>query len=156
MSVIMNIVSDNMRLIRDNKRLSQKEVALSVGIPQGQYSRIENGKVEPSLSTLEKLTNFFGISMAELFQTNKQLINTNPDPVNLPLLEKVKMLDLLDKDEQTALLKLIDIAITKKMLKDSLTNLVASADATLDSPTFNALKLKTKGFQFNREEANAR
>jgi transcriptional regulator with XRE-family HTH domain len=145
-----------MRLIRDNKRLSQKEVALSVGIPQGQYSRIENGKVEPSLSTLEKLTNFFGISMAELFQTNKQLINTNPDPVNLPLLEKVKMLDLLDKDEQTALLKLIDIAITKKMLKDSLTNLVASADATLDSPTFNALKLKTKGFQFNREEANAR
>ena len=152
----MNIVSDNMRLIRDNKRLSQKEVALSVGIPQGQYSRIENGKVEPSLSTLEKLTNFFGISMAELFQTNKQLINTNPDPVNLPLLEKVKMLDLLDKDEQTALLKLIDIAITKKMLKDSLTNLVASADATLDSPTFNALKLKTKGFQFNREEANAR
>jgi hypothetical protein len=66
------------------------------------------------------------------------------------------MLDLLDKDEQTALLKLIDIAITKKMLKDSLTNLVASADATLDSPTFNALKLKTKGFQFNREEANAR
>jgi transcriptional regulator with XRE-family HTH domain len=61
----MNIVSDNMRLIRDNKRLSQKEVALSVGIPQGQYSRIENGKVEPSLSTLEKLTNFFGISMAE-------------------------------------------------------------------------------------------
>jgi transcriptional regulator with XRE-family HTH domain len=156
MSVIMNIVADNMRLFRDNKHLSQKEVALSVGIPQGQYSRIENGIVEPSLSTLEKLTNFFGISMAELFQSNKQVINTNPDPVNLPLLEKVKMLDLLDKDEQTALLKLIDMAITKKMLKDSLTNLVASADAPLDSPTFNAIKLKTKDFQFNREEANAR
>lgn len=161
MTVIMNIIADNMRLFRDSKHLSQKEVALSVGIPQGQYSRIENGKVEPSLSTLEKLANFFGISMAELFQTNKQVINTNPrmdipDPVNLPLMEKVKMLDLLDKDEQTALLKLIDMAITKKMLKDSLTNLVASADAPLDLPTFNAIKLKTKGFQFNREEANAR
>lgn len=156
MTVLMNIVADNMRLFRDNKQLSQKEVALSVGIPQGQYSRIENGKVEPSLSTLEKLTNFFGISMADLFQTNKQVINTNPDPVNLPLLEKVKMLDLLDKEEQTALMKLIDMAITKKMLKDSLTNLVASADAPLDSPTFNAIKLKTKGFQFDREEANAR
>ena len=79
MSVIMNVVADNMRLFRDNKHLSQKEVALSVGIPQGQYSRIENGIVEPSLSTLEKLTNFFGISMAELFQSNKQVINTNPD-----------------------------------------------------------------------------
>ena len=152
----MEIIADNMKLFRDNKHLTQKEVALRVGIPQGQYSRIENGKVEPSLSTLEKLTDFFGISMAELFQTNKQVINTNPDPVNLPLLEKVKMIDLLDKDEQTALLKLIDMAITKKMLKDSLTNLVASADAPLDSPTFNAIKLKTKDFQFNREEANAR
>jgi transcriptional regulator with XRE-family HTH domain len=154
MSVIMEIIADNMKLFRDNKHLTQKEVALRVGIPQGQYSRIENGKVEPSLSTLEKLTDFFGISMAELFQTNKQVINTNPDPVNLPLLEKVKMIDLLDKDEQSALLKLIDMAITKKMLKDSLTNLVASADAPLDSPTFNAIKLKMKGFQFNREEAN--
>lgn len=166
MTVIMNIVAVNMRLFRDNMHMSQKEVALSVGIPQGQYSRIENGKVEPSLSTLEKLTNFFGISMADLFQSrtlpaNKQDINTispmdNSEPVNLPLLEKVKMLDLLDKDEQTALLKLIDMAITKKMLKDSLANLVASADVPLDSPTFNAIKLKTKGYQFNREEANAR
>jgi transcriptional regulator with XRE-family HTH domain len=156
MTAIINIVAYNMRLFRDKKHLSQKEVALSVGIPQGQYSRIENGKVEPSLSTLEKLTNFFDISMADLFQTSKQVINTHPDPVNLPLLEKVKLLDLLDKDEQTALLKLIDMAITKKMLKDSLTNLVASADSPLDLPTFNAIKLKTKGFQFNREEANAR
>jgi transcriptional regulator with XRE-family HTH domain len=75
MTVIMNIVADNMRLFRDNKHLSQKEVALSVGIPQGQYSRIENGKIEPSLSTLEKLTNFFGIPMAELFQTKDSLTN---------------------------------------------------------------------------------
>jgi hypothetical protein len=35
----------------------------------------------------------------------------------------------LDKDEKTALLKLNVMAITKKMLKDFLTNLVASADA---------------------------
>ena len=48
------------------------------------------------------------------------------------------------------------MAITKKMLKDSLANLVASADVPLDLPTFNAIKLKTKGYQFNREEANAR
>ncbi len=161
MTVIMNIVADNMRLFRDSKHLSQKEVALGVGIAQGQYSRIENAKIEPSLSTLEKLTNFFGIPMAELFQNHKQLANINPSmdmtgDMNLPLLEKVKMLDLLDKDEQAALLKLIDIAISKKMLKDALTNLVASSDTPLASPTFNAIKLKTKGFVFNREEANAR
>jgi hypothetical protein len=61
----------------------------------------------------------------------------------------------LDKDEQTALLKLIFMATTKKMLKVSLTNLVPSADAPLDSATFDDIKFKTKGFQFNREETYA-
>jgi transcriptional regulator with XRE-family HTH domain len=39
-------LSDKIRAYRTSKNFSQKEVALSIGIDQAQYSRIESGKVE--------------------------------------------------------------------------------------------------------------
>ena len=42
-------LADKIRAYRTSKNLSQKEVALSIGIDQAQYSRIESGKVEPTL-----------------------------------------------------------------------------------------------------------
>jgi hypothetical protein len=44
----------------------------------------------------------------------------------LPLFEKIKIIDTLDDDEKNALLKLIDMAVSKKKLKDNLSNLIAS------------------------------
>ncbi|MCB9309313.1 MAG: helix-turn-helix transcriptional regulator [Lewinellaceae bacterium] len=51
--------------MRDFKSLSQKEVCADSGVPKGQYSRIENGKVEPSISTLEKLNSVFDVTILE-------------------------------------------------------------------------------------------
>ena len=50
----MNI-ADKIKTARTNKGLSQKEIAITIGIDQAQYSRIESGKVEPTLSSLEKM-----------------------------------------------------------------------------------------------------
>ena len=44
--------------------------------------------------------------------------------VNLSLLEKVKLIDKLAPDEQQALLKMIDLAISNKRMKDNLSNLI--------------------------------
>jgi transcriptional regulator with XRE-family HTH domain len=120
MNSIVTIISDNIKRLRELKNLSQKEVALSVGIPQGQYSRIENGKVEPTISTLEKFAKMFQVSISELFKSNQL-----EEQLNLPLMEKIKMMDKLDTDEKEALLKIIDAMISKKILKDNLANLVA-------------------------------
>ena len=48
------------------------------------------------------------------------------DEVNLSILEKVKLIDALDKDEKNCLLKMIDIAIAKKRMKDNLSNLMSA------------------------------
>jgi len=42
----------------------------------------------------------------------------------LSILEKVKLIDTLETDEKACLLKMIDIAIAKKRMKDRLTNLI--------------------------------
>ena len=119
MSKINSMISANIKRLRKLKGFSQKEVCLTVGIPQGQYSVIENGKVVPTIPTLEKLAKVFEVSVSEFFKDDSA-----EEVANLPLLEKIKLIDQLDKDEQEALLKLIDIAISKKKLKDNLSNLI--------------------------------
>jgi transcriptional regulator with XRE-family HTH domain len=120
MSKTVDLISANIKRLRELKDLSQKEVAAASKMPQGQYSRIENGKVEPSVSTLEKLAKVFEVSLAEFFKSN----DPNAD-VNLPLLDKIKLIDTLGKDEQQALFKMIDLAIANKKMKDNLHQLLA-------------------------------
>lgn len=113
-------ISSNIKKLRELKDLSQKEVSAASGVPQGQYSRIENAKVEPSISTLEKLAAVFEVSLSEFF-------NNSPldEDINLSILEKVKMIDTLQDDEQSALIKMIDLAIANKKMKDSLKAMIA-------------------------------
>jgi len=85
MSSIVVIVSDNIKRLRELKNLSQKEVALSIGVPQGQYSRIENGKVEPTISTLKKFAKVFEVSIAELLKSNQL-----EEQLTRPCLKKLK------------------------------------------------------------------
>lgn len=44
--------------------------------------------------------------------------------VNLPLLEKIRLIDTLDKDERKAIETIIDIAISRKHLKASIAGLI--------------------------------
>jgi len=44
---------------------------------------------------------------------------------NLPLMQKIKMIDILASDEQQALFKMIDLAFTNKRMKDNLQTLIA-------------------------------
>lgn len=115
----VGLVAKNIRRLRNVKQLSQKKVCADSGVPQGQYSRIENGKVEPSISTLEKLASVFEVEVAEFFKSDDL-----EQEVNLPLLQKIKMIDTLGPDEQQALFKMIDLALANKRMKDNLQTLI--------------------------------
>lgn len=116
----MEAIADNIKKLRKIKDMSQKEVAIGVGIPQGQYSRIESGKVVPTIPTLQRIAAVFQVSVADLVKESNEV-----DEVNLPLLEKIKLIEQLEEDERNALLKIIDVALSKKKLKDNLTGLIA-------------------------------
>jgi len=120
MTRTVELIAANIKRLREIKELSQKEVSAKTKIPQGQYSRIENGKVEPSVSTLEKLGKVFEVSISEFFRSNNL-----EDELNLPMMEKIKMIDALGKNEQSAIFTMIDMAIANKKLKDNLSQLIA-------------------------------
>lgn len=52
--------------LRKNKKISQYEIANFLDVTQTTYNRYETGKSEPSLETLVKLANYFGITLDEL------------------------------------------------------------------------------------------
>jgi transcriptional regulator with XRE-family HTH domain len=116
----VELIAKNIRRLRDVKHLYQKEVCADSGVPQGQYSRIENGKVEPSISTLEKLASVFELDIAEFFKSDDL-----EQEVNLPLMQKIKMIDTLASDEQKVLSKMINLALANKRMKDNLQTLIA-------------------------------
>lgn len=115
-------IADNIKRLRTLKKLSQKEVAMAINMDQPQYSRIESGKVEPTLTTLEKIAGVFEISVSELIKENNEL----DKEINLPLLEKVKLVDTLEDKEKQSILTIIDMALAKKRFKDNLSNLLTT------------------------------
>lgn len=60
------IFCSNVERIRKEKGLSQKELADRMGIGQTRLSRIENGKVEPGLLTVNLLARGLEVSPVEL------------------------------------------------------------------------------------------
>lgn len=120
MTRTLKLIIANIQRLRELKGFSQKEVAAAMGIPQSQYSRIENGKGEPTITSLEKIAKALDVSITEFLKST-----AGDDELNLPLIEKFKIVDHLDKDEKKAIYTIIDIAIAKKRMKDNLTTMMA-------------------------------
>lgn len=116
----MNI-SDNIRKIRIAKKLSQKEVILNAGLDTAQYSRIENNKTEPSLTTLEKITKALGVSFSELFAISEDNLYLKDADIKT-VIGKVALIETLPEEESEAIYTLLDALIIKKKLKDTLSN----------------------------------
>ncbi len=88
-----------------------------------QYSRIEGGKTDPSFSAVVRMAKALGVELTELFQANEIFKEVNSK--NRTLMEKISLVDTLGKDEQQAIFKMIDIAVSNKKLKDNLAQLIA-------------------------------
>ena len=62
----MNKFSQNLRFLRESEKLKQTELAEKIGITQRKVSYLENGTVEPNLTDLCNIADFFEISIDEL------------------------------------------------------------------------------------------
>ncbi|AXU71531.1 TPA: helix-turn-helix transcriptional regulator [Clostridioides difficile] len=62
---------NNLKELRTERNLKQKDVALKVGITTSYYGMIESGTRVPSLAIAIKLSKCFGVSIEKIF------LNTN-------------------------------------------------------------------------------
>ncbi len=61
------IVGKNIQKIRESKGISQQELAAKCNFEKSNMSRLEAGRVNPTLSTLEKVAKALDVSLTELF-----------------------------------------------------------------------------------------
>lgn len=58
----------NIRRIRTKEELSLDDLAKKLKVDKAYMSRLENGKKNPTLSTLTKLAEVLGVTIARLFK----------------------------------------------------------------------------------------
>jgi transcriptional regulator with XRE-family HTH domain len=110
-------VGENIKKLRKEKGLQQKQIAIELGIDQSNYNKIENGKREPSLDLLNKLAGLFGVSVDDILNPNKEL----PKEVTVEdktTTEQVRLIQQLDDEDKHVIFKMIDTMLTKKKFKD--------------------------------------
>jgi transcriptional regulator with XRE-family HTH domain len=119
------ILADNIKKIREEKGLMQKEVALHIGVDKSTYSKIEKGLREVTVAELQK--------MAELFNTSiDKIVNFDggiPAEVILEdknTIEQMRLIQQLDDEDKTTVLKIIDKMLTTKKFKDFFNKNVAA------------------------------
>ncbi|MBE6062825.1 MAG: helix-turn-helix transcriptional regulator [Clostridium butyricum] len=63
-------VGSNIKRIRKNKKLSQKDMAKILNIPSSTYSNYENNNREPSAELLKKVAQILGVDLSDLLSIN--------------------------------------------------------------------------------------
>ncbi len=61
-------LGQNLRKIRTKKKMTQGDLASALNVDRAYISNIENGRMNPTLSTLEKISQALGISSSELLK----------------------------------------------------------------------------------------
>lgn len=119
-------INERIRAIRQEKGLSQEEVAEKLNISSNGYGDIERGKTDIKLSRLLKLADIFEMNLSEFLElerkSNISVIfnahrNNSQNSVNMQLpSDEVKTLKFIieQKDKEIALLKkIIDLIEAK-------------------------------------------
>lgn len=66
----MNPFPDNLRLLRNKKNMSQRQLAEELNISRGAIASYEGlKKIQPSFNTLIKISEFFEVSIDNLLKT---------------------------------------------------------------------------------------
>jgi len=80
------VISDRLRALREEKKLSQGDIEKRTGLLRCYISRVENGHTVPAIETLEKMARAMEIPMYQLFYDGEE-------PPKLPNLPKRKSSD---------------------------------------------------------------
>lgn len=109
MSDIQQILSTNLKTIRKEKKIYQKDIERRSGILASTYSRIENMEVAPNLGSIEKIAEALEVSVAELFQSR--------EITDKSIAQKLQMIDDLSKYNRSVVDILLDSIIEKDKLE---------------------------------------
>ena len=108
-------LSDKIKKLRKDRRLSQAELAEKLNIHVTHVSRIETERYTPSLDLLRKLAEVFEVTTDYLVFDNIENLG-HIDLKDKTLFEKMKLVDNLDEKDRSIIHGVIDAFLVKKQM----------------------------------------
>lgn len=109
----MESIGKNIKKIREEKGLMQKEVAAIANMQASNYSKIENGQRDISVEALDKIATFFGMTVDEVIHLEDRKTITPVKVLDKTANEKVQLISQLDEEDKSAVYRIIDGMLTK-------------------------------------------
>lgn len=95
--------------LRNEKRLSQRDIAKLFNVSQGTYNNWENARTQPSLEQLIALADFFDVSVDYLIGKDDYYPSANPGvTLNDKQRRMLALFDEHDEEYQNALIRLLE------------------------------------------------
>ena len=115
--IITMSLADNIKKLREDKGLMQKEVAAEIGLKPAHYNKIEKSIVEPSVDVLDKLAAFYSVTIDDIVHLKKYI----PEVVIMEdktSAEQLRLIAQLNEKDKTTIMNIIDTMLTKQKFQD--------------------------------------
>lgn len=119
-------LADNIKKLREDKELRQKEVANALDIGYSNYNKIENGNREISVKELQRLAEFYNITVDQVINLNDNNLPKEVVIEDKQAQEQLRLISELDTDDRAIIFKMIDKMLTSKKFKDFFSKNMAS------------------------------
>ena len=77
---VVNMLAENLALLRNIRGLTQEEVAEVIGISRQSYSKWEQGETIPDIEKCARLAEFYGVSIDSLVHQDEEIGKTRVAP----------------------------------------------------------------------------
>ncbi|ROI11161.1 helix-turn-helix domain-containing protein [Epilithonimonas hominis] len=114
----MESIGKNIKKIREEKGLMQKEVASIANMQASNYSKIENGQRDISVEALDKIAKFFEMTVDELIHFEDKKIPAPVKVLDKTANEKIQLISQLDEEDKNAVYRIIDGMLTKNKFQN--------------------------------------
>ena len=120
-------LGDSLKKLRESKGYTQQQMADLIHTHRSGYSKMENNQQDIPVDCLIHIAKNFGMSVDDVIYFDEN--NGIPNEISMDdkaTLEQLQLINELDGEEKTILLKLIETFVSKKRFKDYLEKNIAT------------------------------
>ena len=120
-------LGDSLKKLRESKGYTQQQMADLIHTHRSGYSKMENNQQDIPVDSLIHIAKSFGMSVDDVIYFNEK--NGVPNEITMDdkaALEQLQLINELEDEEKTILLKLIETFVSKKRFKDYLQKNIAA------------------------------
>lgn len=110
-------VSSNIRQLRKQYGLLQKQVAEAIGVHPSNYNKIEKGERQLTIEMLVKLSKLFKCSVEEILYLENDTLTRDVTVEDKELTQQIRLIQQLDEKDKEAVYRVINTMLTKQRLK---------------------------------------